>query len=96
MKGFSFVGQSENVGMVFIKLTDWGQRSRSAMQLIPQANQILHSINDAQIFVTNLPTIRGLSQFGGVDMYPAGALRSIARTARASRRETAGRSEQEP
>jgi multidrug efflux pump len=39
------------------------------MQLIPQANQILHGIRDAQIFVTNLPTIRGLSQFGGVDMY---------------------------
>ncbi|CAD6553433.1 Toluene efflux pump membrane transporter TtgB [Paraburkholderia hiiakae] len=68
-EGFSFVGTSENVGMTFIKLTDWGDRSRSAMQLIPQANQILHSITDAQIFVVNLPTIRGLSQFGGVDMY---------------------------
>ncbi|WP_042336951.1 efflux RND transporter permease subunit [Paraburkholderia ferrariae] len=69
VKGFSFVGNSENVGMVFIKLADWGKRSKSAMQLIPQANQILHSINDAQIFVVNLPTIRGLSQFGGVDMF---------------------------
>ncbi|MFP6562435.1 efflux RND transporter permease subunit [Paraburkholderia sp. B3] len=69
VKGFSFVGQSENVGMVFIKLTDWGKRSRSAMQLIPEANKVLHSINDAQIFVVNLPTIRGLSQFGGVDMF---------------------------
>ena len=68
-EGFSFVGQSENVGMAFIKLTDWSKRSRTAMQLIPQANKILHGINDAQIFVVNLPTIRGLSQFGGVDMY---------------------------
>jgi multidrug efflux pump len=39
------------------------------MQLIPQANKLLHGIHDAQIFVTNLPTIRGLSQFSGVDMY---------------------------
>jgi multidrug efflux pump len=39
------------------------------MQLIPQANKILKGIGDAQIFVTNLPTIRGLSQFAGVDMY---------------------------
>ena len=69
VEGFSFVGQSENVGMVFIKLTDWSKRSESAMQLIPQANKMLKGIGDAQIFVTNLPTIRGLSQFAGVDMY---------------------------
>jgi multidrug efflux pump len=68
-EGFSFVGQSENVGMAFIKLTDWSKRSRTAMQLIQQANKILHGVTDAQIFVVNLPTIRGLSQFGGVDMY---------------------------
>jgi multidrug efflux pump len=68
-EGFSFVGDSENVGMAFIKLKDWDQRSETAMQMIPQANRILHGIRDAQIFVVNLPTIRGLSQFGGVDMY---------------------------
>ncbi|WP_158753551.1 multidrug efflux RND transporter permease subunit [Dyella sp. S184] len=68
-EGFSFVGNAENVGMAFIKLTPWDKRSQTAMQLIPQANGILHSITDAQIFVVNLPTIRGLSQFGGVDMY---------------------------
>jgi multidrug efflux pump len=69
VEGFSFVGDSENVGMAFIRLKDWDKRSQTAMQMIPQANQILHSIRDAQIFVVNLPTIRGLSQFGGVDMY---------------------------
>src|ERR1700754_4656523 len=68
-EGFSFVGTSENVGMAFIKLTDWDKRSKTAMQLIPEVNQILHAIPDAQIFATNLPTIRGLSQFGGIDMY---------------------------
>ncbi len=68
-EGFSFVGQSENVGMAFIKLTDWSKRSQTAMQLIPQANKILKAVTGAQIFVVNLPTIRGLSQFGGVDMY---------------------------
>ena len=68
-EGFSFVGNAENVGMAFIKLTPWDKRSQTAMQLIPQANGILHSITGAQIFVVNLPTIRGLSQFGGVDMY---------------------------
>ena len=68
-EGFSFVGTSENVGMAFIKLTDWSKRSSTAMQLIPQFNKALSGINDAQIFAVNLPTIRGLSQFGGVDMY---------------------------
>jgi multidrug efflux pump len=68
-EGFSFVGQSENVAMIFVRLKDWDERSQTAMQLIPQANKILHGISGAQIFVANLPTIRGLSQFGGIDMY---------------------------
>jgi multidrug efflux pump len=68
-EGFSFVGTSENVGMSFIKLAPWDKRSATAMKLIPQINGILHGITDAQIFAVNLPTIRGLSQFGGIDMY---------------------------
>jgi len=68
-EGFSFVGNSENVGMAFIQLKPWGERSQTAMQIIPQANGILSDNPDAKIFVVNLPTIRGLSQFGGIDMY---------------------------
>jgi multidrug efflux pump len=44
-------------------------RSITADDLIQKANGVLHGIRDAQIFVVNLPTIRGLSQFGGIDMY---------------------------
>jgi multidrug efflux pump len=69
ISGFSFVGHSENTGMVFIKLKDWSERSITADDFILKANGILHGIRDAQIFVVNLPTIRGLSQFGGLDMY---------------------------
>ncbi|MBT2116961.1 efflux RND transporter permease subunit [Dyella sp. LX-66] len=69
ISGFSFVGQSESAGMAFIKLKDWSERKITADQLIMQANGVLHGIRDAQIFVVNLPTIRGLSQFGGIDMY---------------------------
>ncbi|GLQ96382.1 multidrug efflux RND transporter permease subunit [Dyella mobilis] len=69
ISGFSFVGRSENAGMVFIKLKDWDQRSITADDFIRTANGVLHGIRDAQIFVVNLPTIRGLSQFGGLDMY---------------------------
>jgi multidrug efflux pump len=68
-EGFSFVGSSENVGMSFIKLTDWSKRSQTAMQLIPQANKLAAGVTGAQIFAVNLPTIRGLSRFGGIDLY---------------------------
>jgi multidrug efflux pump len=68
-EGFSFVGSSENVGMAFIKLTDWSKRSQTAMQLIPQANRAAAALSGAQIFAVNLPTIRGLSRFGGIDLY---------------------------
>ncbi|MEN1972844.1 multidrug efflux RND transporter permease subunit [Luteimonas sp. MJ204] len=67
--GFSFVGQGENVGMAFIKLTDWGERDGTVQDFIQEANGALYAIRDAQIFVVNLPTVQGLGQFGGFDMY---------------------------
>ncbi|WP_448096929.1 multidrug efflux RND transporter permease subunit [Luteibacter yeojuensis] len=69
ISGFSFVGQGENVGMTFIRLKDWGDRDLTATEFIQQANGKMQAVRDATIFVVNLPTIRGLSQFGGIDMY---------------------------
>ncbi len=68
-EGFSFVGRSENVGLAFIKLTDWSERSDTVMQLIPRVDKLLRSIPGAQFFAINLPTIRGLSKTGGIDLY---------------------------
>ncbi|NZA25548.1 multidrug efflux RND transporter permease subunit [Luteimonas sp. SJ-92] len=67
--GFSFVGRGENVGMAFIRLKDWSERDVSAGEFIQNANGALSAVRDASIFVVNLPTVRGLSQFGGFDMY---------------------------
>ena len=68
--GFSFVGSGENNGMAFIKLKDWGKRQYSAEELIPRLNaQLRKDIRDATIVVVNLPTVHGLGQFGGFDMY---------------------------
>src|SRR3546814_12546666 len=67
--GFSFVGQGENVGMAFIKLKTWDERDITAQEFIQQANGVAFGIRDAQIFVMNLPTVNGLGQFGGFDMY---------------------------
>ena len=38
-EGFSFVGQSENVGMAFIKLTDWSKRSQTRHAAHPAGQQ---------------------------------------------------------
>ncbi|MDN5925077.1 MAG: efflux RND transporter permease subunit, partial [Xanthomonadales bacterium] len=65
--GFSFLGSGENVGMAFVKLKPWSERDKSAEQLIGWANGAVQSIKGAQIFVVNLPVIRGLGQFGGFD-----------------------------
>ena len=69
VSGFSFVGQGENVGMAFIRLKPWDDRKVTATEFIQNANKALFGIRDAQIFVINLPTVSGLGQFGGFDMY---------------------------
>jgi len=68
--GFSFVGQGENVGLGFIRLKDWGERTKPSEQIqavIGQANGALQAIKGARIFVVNMPTVRGLGRFGGFD-----------------------------
>ncbi|HET6805387.1 MAG TPA: efflux RND transporter permease subunit [Frateuria sp.] len=67
--GFSFIGAGENAGMAFIKLKDWSERDGTAADFIQRANQALFQIRDARIFVVNIPTVQGLGQFGGFDMY---------------------------
>ena len=67
--GFSFVGQGENVGMAFIRLKPWDERKLTAPEFIQQANGSLFGIKEASIFVVNLPTVQGLGQFGGFDMW---------------------------
>ncbi|MFO1507472.1 MAG: multidrug efflux RND transporter permease subunit [Lysobacterales bacterium] len=69
VSGFSFVGAGENVGMAFIQLKPWSERRDDATEYIARNNRNLYSIRDAQIFLVNLPTVSGLSQFGGFDMY---------------------------
>jgi len=67
--GFSFLGQGENVGMAFIKLKPWEEREGDINTFLGQANGAMQQIKGARIFVVNLPTIQGLGQFGGFDMW---------------------------
>ena len=68
--GFSFVGQGENVGLDFVRLKPWDKRKDTAATFIGWANRTLaRNIKDAQAYSVNLPTVRGLGQFGGFDLY---------------------------
>ncbi|MDR1075846.1 MAG: multidrug efflux RND transporter permease subunit [Xanthomonadaceae bacterium] len=68
--GFSFVGSGENVGMAFIQLKDWDQRKESTPAFINRMNGAMYmGIKDATVFLVNLPTVQGLGQFGGFDMW---------------------------
>jgi len=70
ISGFSFVGSAENVGLAFTRLKPWDERGHSAAELIQQfQGQLFAGIKDANAFVINLPTIRGLGRFGGFDLY---------------------------
>jgi len=70
VSGFSFVGQGDNVGLAFIRLKPWDTRKTNATDFIKHSNGALFmGLRDAQAFVVNLPTVQGLSQFGGFDMY---------------------------
>ena len=70
VSGFSFVGQGDNVGLAFIRLKPWDSRKTNATDFIKHSNGALFmGLKDAQAFVVNLPTVQGLSQFGGFDMY---------------------------
>ncbi|MGH8052457.1 MAG: multidrug efflux RND transporter permease subunit [Stenotrophomonas sp.] len=67
--GFSFIGSGENVGMAFVRLKDWDERKETAPEFIQKMNKKAYGIKDAQIFFVNLPTVQGLGQFGGFDMW---------------------------
>jgi multidrug efflux pump len=68
--GFSFVGQGENVGLGFVRLKPWDKRKNTSATFIAWANRILaRNIHDANAYSVNLPTVRGLGQFGGFDLF---------------------------
>ncbi len=68
--GFSFIGQSENVGMAFIRLKPWDKRKSKATEFIQWANgKLAADVKDAQVYAVNMPTIRGLGAFGGFSFF---------------------------
>ncbi|MGW8193605.1 MAG: efflux RND transporter permease subunit [Desulforhopalus sp.] len=72
VNGFSFAGTGQNMGMVFVRLKDWSERTRpdqSVNGIIGRAMGYFMTIREAQVFAFNLPAIRGLGSSTGFDFY---------------------------
>ena len=72
VSGFSFGGAGQNVGFAFIKLKDWGQRSRPeqrAQAIAMRAMGALSQVRDAMVFALAPPSVPGLGQSNGFDMF---------------------------
>jgi multidrug efflux pump len=70
--GFSFAGQGQNLGLVFIGLKDWDERtgpSQSVQAIAGRAFGGLSQIRDAQVFPIVPPSVIELGNVSGFDFY---------------------------
>jgi multidrug efflux pump len=70
--GFSFAGQGQNLGLVFVRLKDWGERTTpdlSAKALAGRAFGAFSQIKDAQVFPVVPPSVIELGNVSGFDFY---------------------------
>jgi len=69
--GFSFFGQGQGVGMSFVDLHPWAERSgadHSAMAVAQRLNRAMAAIPQAQVFALNPPPIQALGNASGFSM----------------------------
>ncbi|MCC7463726.1 MAG: efflux RND transporter permease subunit [Gammaproteobacteria bacterium] len=68
--GFSFGGAGQTAGMAFIRLKPWGQRDRahSAEAIQQRLQRSYFGIRDADVFIRQPPTIRGLGMSSGFEI----------------------------
>jgi multidrug efflux pump len=70
--GFSFAGQGQNMGMAFVRLKDWSERTNPALSVsavVGRSYPAFAPIKEAQIFSFNVPAIQGLGSASGFDAY---------------------------
>jgi multidrug efflux pump len=70
VSGFSFAGSGQNVGLGFILLKDWSERSGArnrAPAIVQRAMMAFSKIRDAQVFALIPPSVPGLGQSQGFD-----------------------------
>ncbi len=70
--GFSFSGQGQNVGLVFLKLKPFAQRTSpalSASAVAGRAMRVFMTYKDARVFALAPPAIQGMGNSNGFDFY---------------------------
>ena len=68
--GFSFFGNGQNAGTMFVPLKDWDERREpgsDVVALIRRANATLSRIREAFVVAVNVPAIPDLAATGGFD-----------------------------
>ncbi len=72
VSGFSFAGQGQNVGMAFVRLKDWDQRTDPALNvqaLAGRSYMAFTQIRDALVFPVVPPSVIELGNASGFDFY---------------------------
>ncbi|WBU52792.1 efflux RND transporter permease subunit [Paracoccus sp. SCSIO 75233] len=70
--GFSFAGQGQNVGMAFVRMKDWEERTSPALSVQAVAGRAygaLSQIRDAMVFPVVPPAVIELGNVSGFDFY---------------------------
>ncbi|MCX8727987.1 efflux RND transporter permease subunit [Gilliamella sp. B2838] len=68
ISGFSMIGRGQNMGLGFIRLKDWDERTRSDQKvkaLADSANEFAKTITEGRVIVTNLPAVSALGMTNG-------------------------------
>ncbi|HBR37575.1 MAG TPA: hydrophobe/amphiphile efflux-1 family RND transporter, partial [Sulfitobacter pontiacus] len=72
---FSFAGQGQNLGLVFVRLKDWEQRTEAAQSVQAVAGRAFGAfsqIQDAMVFPIVPPSVSQLGNVSGFDFYLQG------------------------
>ncbi len=72
VSGFSFAGQGQNMGLVFLRLKDWEERPRpdqSVQAINGRAFPAMMQIRDAMVFPIVPPAVIELGNVSGFDFY---------------------------
>ena len=70
ISGFGFDGAASNVGLGFVSLKSWKERteeSQSVYGILQRLNKKLSGITEARVLAVNAPPVRGLSATGGFE-----------------------------
>jgi HAE1 family hydrophobic/amphiphilic exporter-1/multidrug efflux pump len=70
ISGFGFVGQGQNVGLVFLRMTDWSEREgkeNTVQAIANRANQELHKISAGMVIAFAPPAVQELGNATGFD-----------------------------